>query len=66
VQTLPLADEPLVWTECDGYRVRWLPGAFGPYENIRDVLKYRILREEWNELEDGRYERTITDAVVLA
>lgn len=67
----PLADLPCEWTLTDDvysgkYRQRWMPGAFGDREEIRDVLKYRVLREVWQEdTRDGIPERTILEAVAL-
>jgi hypothetical protein len=49
----------------DGYRQRWMPGAFGDRETIEDVDGFKVIRDEWVEQPDGLILRTILEAEAL-
>jgi hypothetical protein len=58
---------PNTWADHpDGFRQRWIPGAFGPRETIHDVVAFRVKDADWEERPDGTIWRTIRRAEVLS
>jgi hypothetical protein len=63
-----LPDTPDTWGEetPEGYRQRWVPGAFGENrETIHGVITFKVLEDEWVEEDDGSFSRIIRRAEVV-
>lgn len=62
-----LPDKPNIYGDehPDGYRERWLPGAFGDRDDISDIKRFQALEDDWQQDAEGNVYRTITKATII-